>query len=278
MSDRRALILARSDAYEGFDRPALEDPRAQELAAAFDIPALRRRLTDLAREGVDDYDLIGLGQIGGAFWEFIGFDVADRQGRSAIRHRSGSQFEDRISQHGLFWNHADAQAFLEATGAAELVPIMRFRRSGLRPGQALWYTIGNEFNPSDPFGRIVLTVDADDHAVLHHHWMQGNGAWAGDVATGLVARIKADLARGGFPAVPQHQLPGGATLRQVEVVDGDADPQYAVLYERLGMELDGYREAFEALDALAVQLSGGRFKGAHDTLPPSVSDVRVLPS
>ena len=275
MSDRSISVLVRSDTYEGFERPGLDDARVRELEAAQDIPGLRQRLIELAREGVDGYDLMAFGYTGGASWDFIGFDVLGADGRSALVHRSDAASEDLISQHGLLWNQQDAQAFLEATGAAHLVPVFRFRRSAIRPGQALWYTIGNEFNPGDPFGRIVLTIDDAHHATLEHHWMQGNGAWEGDVAPGFLEDVRAALARGGFPHVPPHPVPGGATFRQVELVAAD-DPQYAMLEERFGMQSEGYKDAFVVLDALATALSGGRYRAGDAAAAPSVSNLRPL--
>ena len=268
MSERRVVI-----------RPALGDEvpeesraRARELEAALDVPGLRRLVTALAREGIDGYDIVALGQFAGSSWDLLGADI-EVDGRSALVR--GGEWSDRLNEHGLLSNRADADEVLEALGGGELVPVRRLRRSATRPGDRLWYTIGNEHSPSDPFGRIVLTLEDDGAAQLELHSRSGSGAWTGQVDRAVIEQIRAELARSMFPEVPNDQpIPAGSAMRQVEVVTGD-EPQYAMLTETEGNRLEGYKEAFALLDSLAVQLSSGAYRGASDTLDrPAVSDVR----
>jgi hypothetical protein len=312
MSERRLVILA-PGSYAGMDRPALgarpdvpEDRvvKGLELESNADIPGLRRFLTDLAREGIDDYELVALGGFQGAAWEFLGFDVGETTSAawSAINHRDevlsaeqAAEWAQRLNAHGLFANQADADAFLQAYLESEdpdagwgadgwtdnptiyaVIPVQRLRRSATRPGEVLWYTVGNESSPGDPFGRVALTVDGSGAAELEHYSREGNGHWAGTVADGVLDRVKAELARAGFPNVPAHPVPGGSAMRQVELAADDHEPQYAIMTEQFGRETEGYREAFAILDSLAVQLSSGAYKGAQDTLEPSVSAIRSL--
>jgi hypothetical protein len=281
MSERRVVILARADAYEGMERPGLGPDVPSDLVAQGqalernqDIAGLRRFLTALARESMDGYDLVALGGMPGAAWDFLGFDVGETAPapRSAIRHGSAAP----LNAHGLFWNQDDAQAFREASGAAEIVPVQRLRRSAIRPGAMVWYTLGNEFDPGDPFGRIALTVAGDGAAELQLHSRNGGGSWTGEVADGVFEQVRSDLVRGDFPKVPPHPVPAGSAMRQLELASDDHEPQYAMLTERLGRELDGYQQAFATLDSLAVQLSSGAYKGAQDTLAPSVTNVRRI--
>ncbi|MDA0142046.1 hypothetical protein [Solirubrobacter deserti] len=276
----RRVVLRRDDAYEGFERESFGDEvpqdvaeRGRELLAADDIDGVRELLIDLSRQGNDNYDYVALGDQRGGWWEFRGFDVADKKGKSALLHRSLHDLDDRLSPHGLFWNHEDAQAFMQAAKGVAIVPVFRFRRSGLAAGQSVWYSIGNEHNPGNPFGRIELIIDEDNHAKLELHFVGASSEWTGDVAPGLTDEIKAAFARGGFPHRPRHMLPAGATVREVELVVDDK-PDYLMIYDRLGMEVDGYKDGFAMLEAIAVQLSEGAYKGGEDSLPPSVSNIQ----
>ncbi len=138
------------------------------------------------------------------------------------------------------------------------------------------YTIGNEHDPGDPFGRIALHIELDGAAKLEHHSRAGNSAWAGQVDTAQIEAFMRALDRARFPSVPQHMPPAGSAMRRL-TVEMNGEVQGVLMTESLGNELDGYKDAFAILDSLAVQLSGGAYKGAKDTLPTSsVSNVQPL--
>lgn len=136
------------------------------------------------------------------------------------------------------------------------------------------YTIGNEHDPGDPFGRIALHIDLDGSAKLELHSRTGGGAWAGQVAEPVLERFMAALDEAGFPAVPQHAVIPGSAMRRL-TLEMEGEVEGVLMPESLGNELDGYKDAFAILDSLAVQLSSGAYRGAKDTLEPSVSDVRA---
>jgi|GEM_PF-2111953 len=276
MSDRRATILGPGPGgYEGFDRPGLGDDvpaearaQARELTAATDILGLRRLVTRLARHGFEGYDVVGLGEWAGAAWDFLGADVAV-DGRSALIGRD----DPRLNEHGLFSEPPDVHAFVEEIGGGTVVLVWRLRRSATRPGDRIWYTVGNEHNPSDPFGRVVLTIEADGSAELEHYSRMGDGAWTARVAPDVIARIRSELARSSFPHVPREPIPAGSALRHLEVVTDD-EPEYAVMSAQQGERLEGFAQAFELLDAIAVRISSGAYAGGRDVLAASdVSDV-----
>lgn len=281
-NERRVVILGPGPgSYEGFERPGLgqeipEEARAEarRLEAANDIPGLRRLVTRLARDGIEGYDIVVLGQVAGASFDFLGVDVK-ADGQSALLH-SDADWSDRLNEHGLLWRGEDVDEVLAAVGTGEPVPVGRLRRSAILPGDRIWYTVGEEQNPSNPFGRVVLTIEGDGTATLEHHFIGGDGAWTGKVDPELIARIRSELARSPFPDAPREPIPPGTTLRQLEVVT-DEEPQYVILSTFQGDRLDGYREAFALLDAIATRLSGGAYRGGADTLAPSaVTDVRPI--
>jgi hypothetical protein len=66
------------------------------------------------------------------------------------------------------------------------------------------YSVGNEHDPGDPWGRSELVIQADGSARLDHHFSRGREprAWAGRVDAAALGQLLAALDRAGFPAVP----------------------------------------------------------------------------
>lgn len=115
------------------------------------------------------------------------------------------------------------------------------------------YSVGNETNPGNPFGRSELVIEPDGRATLEHH-ARGLAAqtFAGAVAAAELDRLWAALDRAGFPNVPKHPIPGGSTMRVLGV---DQDTVHVEFYA--AKKLAGYDEAFALLDDLIRHISGG---------------------
>jgi hypothetical protein len=140
------------------------------------------------------------------------------------------------------------------------------------------YSVGNEHNPGDPWGRSELVIHPDGSARLDHHFSRGREprAWTGQVDLAALGELLTALRRAGFPAVPpMPALPPGATLRRLALeangtangtvgsaTDGAADgatsgvPQQALVGWHQAPSMPGYAEAFDLLDAVIRQLSG----------------------
>ena len=117
------------------------------------------------------------------------------------------------------------------------------------------YSVGNENDPGNPFGRSELAVEPDGTAKLDHHQRGGvHRAFSGTAPAAELDRLFAALERAGFPNVTPHKIPGGATLRQLEVA-GTSTTLPIEYYA--AKKLPGYDEAFAVLDALIGTLSGG---------------------
>jgi hypothetical protein len=127
------------------------------------------------------------------------------------------------------------------------------------------FTLGNEHNPSDPFGRVVITIDGDA-VTLEHYSRAGDATYTADLGPGVAAEITAALERGGFPDVPPHEIPAGASLRRLEV-----DGRSATVEDFFGRQLEGYKDAFAILDSLTLQLTG---YAEHDKLHTPVSNIQ----
>jgi hypothetical protein len=122
----------------------------------------------------------------------------------------------------------------------------------------LRYSVGNEHNPSDPWGRSELVIHADGSARLDHYFSRGlpPGAWAGQVDAAALREMLAALGQAGFPAVPPAgPLPPGATVRRLTMEADGASRQALVSWHRTPA-LPGYAAAFDLIDAVIRQLSG----------------------
>ena len=120
------------------------------------------------------------------------------------------------------------------------------------------YSVGNEHNPGDPWGRSELVIHADGSARLDHHFSRGRQprAWAGHVSATALNELLAALDRAGFPVVPPAPaLPPGAALRRL-AVEADGVARQALVSWHRTPSLPGYAEAFDLIDAVIRQLSG----------------------
>jgi hypothetical protein len=102
-------------------------------------------------------------------------------------------------------------------------------------------------------------IHADGSARLDQHFSRGRQprAWAGHVDATALAELLAALGQAGFPAVPpMPALPPGAALRRL-AVDADGAVRQALISWDRTPSLPGYAEAFDLIDAVIRQLSGG---------------------
>jgi hypothetical protein len=126
------------------------------------------------------------------------------------------------------------------------------------PWLTIRYSVGNEHNPADPWGRSELVIRADGSVRLDHHFSRGRAprAWTGHVDAAALGELMAALDRAGFPVVPPARpLPPDSALRQL-TVEADGAAQRALVSWHDGPSLPGYAEAFDLIDAVICQLSG----------------------
>jgi hypothetical protein len=125
-------------------------------------------------------------------------------------------------------------------------------------GLTIRYKVGNENNPSDPWGRSELVIHADGSARLDHYFSRRGPlrAWTGRVDAAALDELRAALGQAGFPAVPSAgPLPSGAAVRWLTVEAGGTARQAAVTWDQTS-SLPGYATAFDIIDAVIRQLSG----------------------
>lgn len=122
--------------------------------------------------------------------------------------------------------------------------------------RVLHYTVGNEHDPGDPWGRSELVIEADETARLDHHFSRvgGTGAWSGRVDASALDRLWSALDRAGFPAGSAAGLTAGSAVRRITVQAGGVSQQVMLGWHEAA-SMPGYDEAFGILDAVANQLS-----------------------
>ena len=62
------------------------------------------------------------------------------------------------------------------------------------------FSIGNEHNPADPFGRVVITIDPDDVVTLEHFSRQGNATYTANLAPDVTDEITSAVPITGRPS------------------------------------------------------------------------------
>jgi hypothetical protein len=124
---------------------------------------------------------------------------------------------------------------------------------------ALRYSVGNERNPGNPWGRSELAIAPDGTARLDHYFSRepAVGSWTGQVDEDALGRLWDALDRAGFPAVPEFQPVADATLRWLRVETAGTE-QRAMVGWHQALSLPGYADAFDLLDGVIRQLSGER--------------------
>ena len=115
------------------------------------------------------------------------------------------------------------------------------------------YQAGNEHSPSDPFGQETLLIEAD--GALTYTRRRAGQEWtrAARLSAEALGQLRADLQASGFPAVPPHNIPPGASLIVLQ-----QDEQQALLDFYKGKTFPGYREVIQRLDACAQWLRRGQ--------------------
>jgi hypothetical protein len=117
----------------------------------------------------------------------------------------------------------------------------------------IYYSVGSERSPTDPFGRSELVIDIDGSARLDQYTRAGCSAWTGTVAAGALDRLWGALEEAAFPAMPRHLVPAGSAIRDLNV--GGPDGKSAYIAYHAAETLPGYNVAFQILDQVIRQLS-----------------------
>ena len=127
----------------------------------------------------------------------------------------------------------------------------------------LYYSVGSEHNPGDPFGRSDLVIQVDGSARLDQYRHGARMAWASNVAASALEQFWAALQEAGFPDFPHHPVPGGSAIRDLNVGGPDGSSVYIAYHA--AETLRGYNVAFRILDTVIRQLSQDTIKVAPES-------------
>ena len=137
----------------------------------------------------------------------------------------------------------------------------------------LEYSAGNANDPGDPFGHTLLLLQPDGSAQMINEYVGKQTMWSAKVEPATVQEIWAALARGGFPKIPDHEIPGGSSMRMVNAVYPDGEHDIGYIAWHAGPKMPGFGEAFAMLDSIVRQISEDTIQATPNTLPPVVSDI-----
>jgi len=125
----------------------------------------------------------------------------------------------------------------------------------LRDDTRIEYSSGNRNAPGDPFGEVILSLSADGRARIDNRIATLHRVWEGRVAQATLQRALVLLDRAGFPRVAAHPIPAGSSLRVVRITSGGEETRNLPIAWHATSSMPEYREAFQLLDSIVVELS-----------------------
>jgi hypothetical protein len=117
----------------------------------------------------------------------------------------------------------------------------------------IYYRVGSEHNPGDPFGRSDLVIETDGRAQLDQYTRAWHSVWIGKVAASALEKFWVALEQAGFPQFPHHPVPGGSAIRDLNV--GGPERKSAYIAYHAAESMPGYNVAFQILDTIIRQIS-----------------------
>lgn len=112
--------------------------------------------------------------------------------------------------------------------------------------------MGSEHAPDDPIGRERLTITSDGTLSYQHRWRGAGAELAGAVSPERATELFAHVTRSGFPAIPSHSIPPGASL-VVMKLDGEKHEE-VTFSSHFAEDLPGYGQLLAAVDSLTSAL------------------------
>jgi hypothetical protein len=153
-------------------------------------------------------------------------------------------------------------------------------------GRTIRYQIGNEHNPTNPWGRSELVIHPDGTARLDHFSRPGPAGsagparrtWTGRVDPVALEQLRALLTQAGFPAIPaEPSLPPDSTLRSLTIAEADGTSGHLNLSWHRTPSLPAYAGAFDIIDGVIRQLSRDTVKYPTNQ-PQIVRDIAAAPA
>lgn len=137
----------------------------------------------------------------------------------------------------------------------------------------LLYQSGNEHDMRDAFGLIILAIDGHGQLTIEQRARNGmiKNHWSGTTERAVIERVLAHLHEGGYPTVPDHKIPRGARLRSIAIESGgDSTHTYPTEWSAVNT-MAGYREAYQLLDSMIMQVTANGLKMRVDPVDEPVA-------
>lgn len=125
----------------------------------------------------------------------------------------------------------------------------------------LTYRSGNEHNPGDRTGLVVLAITGDGAVTVKQRARGGaiRNEWTGTTDRGVIERVLEHLALAKFPLVPDHRIVAGSTLRTIEIMAGETQACPPTSWDAVET-MPGYREAYRLLDSIITEVTAAALK------------------
>ncbi len=140
----------------------------------------------------------------------------------------------------------------------------------------IYYSVGSERNPGDPFGRSRLVIEVDGKARLDQYTRVGQSAWTGSITATALDSLWAALDEAKFPDMPKHPVPAGSAIRDLNV--GGPDGKSVYIAYHAAASLPGYNTAFTLLDTVIRQISQDTVKCVPESGSPIVDTIERVPA
>jgi len=157
--------------------------------------------------------------------------------------------------------HAEARAFVDPRPRnGEPSPPHRIqpRRWVAPPHTSMIDTIafeeGDEFAPDAPWGAERLTLSSGGAFTYERRHLGSTEGCRGTVDLAIVRRIEELIAAAGFPQIPDHRLPPGASAVTLTVMTPDVEPTSLTFDRYFAEKVPGYGDLVDVLAGLDAAL------------------------
>lgn len=128
------------------------------------------------------------------------------------------------------------------------------QRQKQRARATIAFDEGDEFAPDAPWGAERLTLSSGGAFTYERRHLGSTEGCRGTVDLAIVRRIEGLIAAAGFPQIPDHRLPPGASAVTLTVMTPDVEPTSLTFDRYFGEKVPGYRELVDALAGLNAAL------------------------
>jgi hypothetical protein len=116
------------------------------------------------------------------------------------------------------------------------------------------HTSGNEEDPTNPFGRVVVTILGDGEVSVTQSRHGERREWSGRTTRATIDAVLELLNAAFFPRVADHAIPPGST-RDIQVVSGGREYQTPPIAYHAPKTMPAYQLLFQLMDELVTAVT-----------------------